>query len=334
MRYLDHTSLQKLPISIDQNWPVFFLSDYAKAIANIGHECVMYFYDEASQALMPCKLNRKNIFSSLQIIIAPHHKGKEISPQEQLAFFNKVLAYCRQHRVCDRFIQPEPTGYTTVAPEGSTSCAFGTYRTLLQENSEEEILNSFKTKFKQGVSASIRMDAICKFGREYFSDFYEMYSSTMQKANMPVDSVDYFNTYFNNMSDFNANVAVVYDQEHPVGGVFYLCSKHSAYITHAGSNNSISKNYGAVKHLHYSLMCHLKKLGVHYYDFAGVRINNKNPKLDGVFRFKEGFGGELYQGYLWKINILPIKTAIYLGLLKIKLLGKDLPQDIIEQQNT
>ncbi|HNQ13785.1 MAG TPA: peptidoglycan bridge formation glycyltransferase FemA/FemB family protein [Bacteroidia bacterium] len=330
--YSREDSVQPLSF-VNQSWPVFFLPEYAQSIEKIGMESMVYFLDETNQSVMPCKLYRKNIFSSLQIICAPHKNGKELSINDQELFLNEVIKLCKKDSIADRFLQAEPTGYTLAKPKQTQHCAFGTYRTALQTLSEEEILNSFKTRFKQGVAASLRMGAQSKFGREHFNDFYTLYQNTMSKAGMPVDPAYYFKAYFEFLAEENANVAVVYENNDPIGGVFYLSSGHSAYITHAGSDNSVSKNYGAVKQLHYELMCRLKSKGVQYYDFAGVRVDNKNPKLDGIFRFKAGFGGDLHQGYLWKQNISNFKTNLHAALLRIKLLGKEIPKDIIDQQN-
>ena len=81
------------------------------------------------------------------------------------------------------------------------------------------------------------------------------------------------------------------------------------------------------------MMRHLKEKGVKKYDFVGVRLKNNNPALEGIFRFKKGFGGELKEGYLWKIDILPLKAKAYDLMVKLKS-GNDKLTDIIDQVNT
>jgi len=62
----------------------------------------------------------------------------------------------------------------------------------------------------------------------------------------------------------------------------------------------------------------MKESGVNKYDLVGVRIGNNDPALEGVFRFKKGFGGELKKGFLWKTDINPLKAKMYDLLIKIK----------------
>jgi lipid II:glycine glycyltransferase (peptidoglycan interpeptide bridge formation enzyme) len=83
---------------------------------------------------------------------------------------------------------------------------------------------------------------------------------------------------------------VVYDEGNPIGSVFFIHTNYAGYCTHAGSQGE-SKLYGAVKLLHYEMMKQLKKKGVKRYDLVGVRLKNTNPALEGIFRFKKGFGG-------------------------------------------
>jgi lipid II:glycine glycyltransferase (peptidoglycan interpeptide bridge formation enzyme) len=74
----------------------------------------------------------------------------------------------------------------------------------------------------------------------------------------------------------------------------------------------------------------MKARGVRRYDFVGVRLNNTNPALEGIFRFKKGFGGDLKAGYLWKTDLDPERSKLYDSLMKVKLRGKKVA-DIIDQ---
>jgi lipid II:glycine glycyltransferase (peptidoglycan interpeptide bridge formation enzyme) len=79
------------------------------------------------------------------------------------------------------------------------------------------------------------------------------------------------------------------------------------------------------------MMKHLRDKGVKTYDLVGVRLNSSNESLQGVFRFKKGFGGDLKEGYLWKIDIAPIPMKIYDFLVRIRQ-GKNIQKDIIDQE--
>ncbi len=77
-------------------------------------------------------------------------------------------------------------------------------------------------------------------------------------------------------------------------------------------------------------MKNLKKHWELKYDFVGVRLKNNNPTLDGIFRFKKGFGGDLKQGYLWKLDLLPMKAKAYDVIVKM-MKGENRVTDIIDQ---
>lgn len=68
------------------------------------------------------------------------------------------------------------------------------------------------------------------------------------------------------------------------------------------------------KALHWHDMCYFKKAGCDYYEWGGI----ENPeKLNGIAKFKAGFGGELkyYYNYTIPINL---KGKIYIYAMKLK----------------
>jgi lipid II:glycine glycyltransferase (peptidoglycan interpeptide bridge formation enzyme) len=131
----------------------------------------------------------------------------------------------------------------------------------------------------------------------------------------------------------HTDLGVVYDENGPIGGIYMLWSKYSALCTHAGSGGVESKLYGGMKHLHYAMMLRMKERGVKLYDLVGVRINSSNAALQGVFRFKKGFGGILREGYLWKTDLSPL-PRIYDLVLLLKNRGRKAHGDIIDQERS
>ena len=109
-----------------------------------------------------------------------------------------------------------------------------------------------------------------------------------------------------------------------------IYSEYAAFCTHAGSGGE-SKLYGGMKHLHYEMMKLLRDRGVKKYDLVGVRIGGHNPALEGVFRFKRGFGGQLKEGYLWKADSDGLHLKLYDMMSKLK--NPNLKPDIIDQES-
>ena len=69
---------------------------------------------------------------------------------------------------------------------------------------------------------------------------------------------------------------------------------------------------GATNLLQWEAVRLFRGIGVKRYDFVGVRINpEKGSKQAGLMSFKQRFGGELAQGYMWKYSIRPARYAFY-----------------------
>jgi lipid II:glycine glycyltransferase (peptidoglycan interpeptide bridge formation enzyme) len=153
---------------------------------------------------------------------------------------------------------------------------------------------------------------------------------TAQRTGMYKDPAAYFQLLRRHLGDKHTETGVVYDGDQPIGGIFMVYSEYAAFCTHAGSGGE-SKLYGGMKHLHYEMMKLLRDRGVKKYDLVGVRIGGHNPALEGVFRFKRGFGGQLKEGYLWKADIDGLHLKLYDMMSKLK--NPNLKPDIIDQES-
>jgi len=333
MKLLDHLNPADHVLLgvIDDNWPVQFLSEYSRFQHHYHKESIKIVYDDQLKAFMPLRFLDLKIFAPAQILFAPLSSGVELPKENQLIFFNKLLTLLQNKGGCERLMQPNPYAVLAAYPEGSKYCDFGTYLIDLKNQSEDEILEKFHPKYQKAVSHSVKNGAEVKIGKECLEDFYLTYSSTMNKAGLYVDPFEYFDMLWRYLGDDRICCAVVYDNGLPVSGIFLLYTTYSAFLTHAGTHGD-SKLYGAAKLLNFKVMKYLKNKGVERYDFVGVRLKNNNPALEGIFRFKKGFGGDLKEGYLWKIDILPFKAKAYDLILKLKS-GNNQVIDIIDQVN-
>ena len=127
---------------------------------------------------------------------------------------------------------------------------------------------------------------------------------------MYTDSLDYFTSAVSIFTEKHCAFSVAYENNEPIGALFMLKTPFKVGITHTGTNRN-SKVHGAIRWLHYKNMLEALKEHTKHYDFMGVRINSKNNKLQGVFDFKKGFGGELDKGFLWKKSLRTIHLIPY-----------------------
>ena len=311
-------------------WPVPYLKGYAEFLRHFSGVHVYHIHDEHSDTWIPLQVRKAKIFSFGQILCAPCSDAKELSPAKQKEFFNTLLPFLRSSKLCQRLQQPHPMGMTLAVPGGAASCVFGTYVNELQEPDAEQLLFTFDPKYRKAVQHSIKNGGRVEFGEKVFNDFYKLYTATTSRAGIYTDSPEFFHSQMKYMQG-HTDIGVVYDENGPIGGIYMLWSKYSALCTHAGSGGVESKLYGGMKHLHYAMMLRMKERGVKWYDLVGVRIGSTNAALQGVFRFKKGFGGMLREGYLWKTDLSPL-PRIYDLMLLVKNRGKRGHGDIIDQE--
>lgn len=331
MKILNHLSPADhlLLAPINDEWPLQYLSEFTRFHKNYHKDDIHIIFDRELEAYLPIRFIRMKMFRHAQIMHAPVRNAVELSCSEQDLFFRKMIAYLKENRICERLVQPHPYGILASHPSHSRFCEFGTYIVDLKNLSEEDIFSNFHIKYQKAISHSIKNGAVIQLGRHTLNDFYQIYSHTMQRAGMPADDLKFFNMQYDYLTDRRVCSGVVYEEGRPISGIFVIHTKYSALLTHAGSMGE-SKLYGAAKLLNFEMMKRMKALGVNKYDFVGVRLNNTNPALEGIFRFKKGFGGTLKSGYLWKMDLDPGRTKLYDALIKIKLRGRNVT-DIIDQ---
>ena len=296
-----------------------------------GNE-VKILYSEKLNAYLPVRFYKLKVFQFGQVLHAPIRENVELSAAEQQLFFEELVAFLKKEQAIERLIQPHPFGILKAVPQGAQSCPFGTYINHLDQLSEEELLFSFDAKYRKSANNALKNGAVTKFGWDHFNDFYTLYQQTTTRAGIHCDPISYFTTLHDCLGDEQMEICVVYDQEQPVGSLLLLHTHYAALCTHAGSGGE-SKLYGAMKLLHYDAMKRMKQKGVRLYDLVGVRINSENEALEGIFRFKKGFGGELKEGYLWKIDIARVRTKVFDLMMRLRHMNAGGVRDIIDEES-
>jgi hypothetical protein len=334
MRFLSHLSPADgdLLSAINNDWPLQFTPEFSRFHKEFKKDSVQILYDETLKAYLPVRFMKLRFFQPAQLLHPPLRNGVELPADEQEVFFNKLISVLKRSGGCDRLVQPHPYGFLAAHPKEVPFCEFGTYIVDLENQTPEEILARFHPKYQKAVAHSERNGAEVRFGRQTLDDFFAIYAGTMKRAGIHTDPRPYFDALYKYLTEQHVETGVVYDQGEPVSSLLVIYSNYSALLTHAGSTPE-SRLYGANKLLNFEMMKRLKTKGVRKYDFVGVRLNNNNAALEGIFRFKKGFGGDLKTGYLWKTDIRAFRARSYDLLLKIKSRGK-VVKDIIDQVNT
>ncbi len=309
-------------------FPLPFSKVYADFIKHqFGNE-VIYF--EKNNIVVPLEVIGRRFFQQIKLLAPPYRYEKEVEVNELKSYLNDLYQTLKNTGDFMRIIQPHPMAFTSEKPSNSNYCAFGTYITNLQNKTDEDLLNSFDNKYKKAVQHSINNGGTVIINNNVLQDFYTVYLNTCKRANIYYDSL----TYFKNLMSYlpnNTVTAIINDAEGiTIGTAFFIFDEHTCYCAHAGSVSG-SKLYGGMKHLHFEVMKWMRDKFVKQYDLTGVRINSSNETLQGIFKFKKGFGGELKQGYLWKADLIKWKCLLYDLLVLIKSKGKK-HKDIIDQE--
>lgn len=317
---------------LDNDAPFQFLEGFTLFYREFYKQEVFILYSEEFDAYMPIRFYNSRNFTMGQILHAPIHNNEELVPKDQLIFFNMMMRFIRKSKLCVRLVQPHPYGILSALPPNVQWCEFGTYVIDLSTQTKEEIFSKFHLKYQKAIMHSKKNGAVVRISWDVFEDFYTVYSATMKRVDMDAEVRSFFTVMRECMGDGNVVPGVVYDHDFPIGCVFFIYTRYAGFCTHAGSQGE-SKLYGSMKFLHNEMIDYLKARNVRRYDLVGVRLKNNDPSLEGIFRFKKGFGGDLKTGYLWKADINKRKSRIYEMLLTIKH-HRNKPKDIIDQVST
>ncbi len=313
------------------DWPLQFSEAYSQFYKKYYRQKILLLQDKSSKAWIPLSTHTSKFIKFGQILHAPVHSAIELKWSAQQTFFERMTWFLRENKIIHRLLQPHPSGLSLAVPEHSKYTRFGTFVTDLQSYpTDQDLLNSFDPKYKKAIQHSIKHQARVVLGAGCHDDFFTIYQKTCQRNHLHSDPEKYFIEQRDTLGSNHTETGVVYDNDQPVGCIFIVYSKHSALCTHAGSGGS-TPLYGAMKYLHFEMMKHLKAKGVQYYDLVGVRIGSNDPALEGIFRFKKGFGGTLKEGYLWKMDLYPHPLKVYDWLQKIR--NINLRGDIIDQES-
>lgn len=288
-----------------------------------------YIYGYLNGALkfcLPFILKRKFGFSLLEfqtkIITCGHADVKN----EQL-FIDMAVKKVFLEMDVDFICQNPAYAIFGQKPDKAEWIEFGTYVIdlkqdidLLWKNVHSKHRNVIRRAEKNGVSVF--------FEGDYLGEAYELIKETQERSARAFIGYDNFCELIRAMPG-NVKIVAAFDGDDMQGCAVIVLDKVRAYYLYGGSKSNPS--LGAVNYMHWELIKELKANGVNEYDFVGARLSDDiSEKLQGIQRFKKRFGGELKQGYLWKVINKRWKYNLYKILTK--LLNKTKFVDAIDEE--
>lgn len=157
-----------------------------------------------------------------------------------------------------------------------------------------------------------------------------MDKETWLRSGINVEHSSVFFDYFKYLPH-NVLLGIAYDEFGcPQSGILGLYnSKMFYYLYGAGINHPVP---GSSHLLQWATIKKMKQAGVQYYNFVGCRIDeDPESKYHSIQHYKQGFGGELRECYLFKQTIRKYKKNFFDLMMKIKNNGSPM-LDIIDQE--
>jgi lipid II:glycine glycyltransferase (peptidoglycan interpeptide bridge formation enzyme) len=273
--------------------------------------------------VLPYTIIRKAIFRMVRFRVETIPLGEELDIRVEKSFLNSAIQFFRSTDA-DMIIPATTNTIFRTYPDGAIVAPYGTY--IIDLSQPEEILwSNFSSSHRRKVRLAKKKGVKIRSGLEYFDTAYELIRDTLKRSALPFMGYDAFKRM---LSGLGKNVKIfVSDYQGVVQGCAVISfSNHSAYYVYGGSIPEPIT--GANNLLHWEAILQFCGLGVRRYDFVGVRIRpEKGSKQEGLTMFKQRFGGQLVQGYMWKYSLHPMKFAVY--SLAVRLLRGG---DIVDQE--
>ena len=242
---------------------------------------------------------------------------------EERAFLNCVVKYF-QRTDADIII---PSGNHAIFRTYPDAAAFGPYGTFVNylDKPEEALMSEIRKTFRQNIRKATAAGVQVKTGMEFLQTAYQLVADTLKRSGVKFKDYGEFKKRIQSLGE-HVKVFVAEHEGTIQGCMIAPFSEHTAYNCYAGSRPQ--PTLGSMHLLHWEAMRTFRAMGVKRFDFQGVRISpTKGSKQEGIMHYKQGFGGTLVQGFLWKYPLRPLKSAAYSLAVRLLMGG-----DIVDQE--
>lgn len=298
---------KKITINWHSGLSIYASESFLKAVGNEYGWLGGFDENGILRCILPYTIVKKAVFRMVRFRVETIMVENELTIEEEKAFLNSVIEFFRA-KGADMVIPATTNTIFRTYPDGAIAAPYGTFVVDLTQP-EEDILNSFNSSHRRKVRQAIKQDVHVKSGMEFLKTSYELVRDTFKRSNMGFMSYPEFQRYVNSLVD-NVKIMVSEYQGIIHGCIVVPFSMHTAYYVYGGSIPE--PQTGATNLLHWEAMRYFRHVGVKRYDFVGVRINpQEGTRQEGLFAYKQRFGGQLIQGYMWKYAIRPLKYGVY-----------------------
>lgn len=318
---------EKIPVFATQNY-----ADYLKDFKNNETIWLARIENNIVSFILPFTVSKKLIFRKGYFLTGVIVLNKDLSPEEEKEFLEEAVDYLKKNNLCDWIQQGPNWALFNFAPSGSEAVRFGTYRINLKDKNEDELFKAIKKIDRQDINKAIRSEVKVKKGTEFLENCLSIINETAKKGDLQSLSLNEAEKLLFHFNE-NLKIYISYKDDVPQSSTIFLGNKYCLYALYSGSKSGPFR--GSNSYLFWEVIKDAKKDNCSYFDFVGARINPiPGSKQEMIQRFKEHFGGEFIQGYLWKMHFSFIKYHLYQIIIRVSFLikGKEFSLDIIDEE--
>ncbi|NCC18474.1 MAG: peptidoglycan bridge formation glycyltransferase FemA/FemB family protein [Bacteroidia bacterium] len=185
------------------------------------------------------------------------------------------------------------------------------------EGSYEDILNRMKPKTRYNIGLAQRKGIdVRTMSFKDLDQWYNLYLTTATRNGLHINELRYFQSVMEAKME-NADLPVqvklliAYLDNQPLAAMFLVLSSHRATYLYGASSNE-NRNYMPTYALQWRAIEIAKANGCTEYDMFGISPNAEpSHPMYGLYKFKQGFGGEIFhQLGCWDYPLIDDKYSL------------------------
>lgn len=315
--------VESVPIAWHPGLSIFASEEFLKSVGDEYGWLGGSGPDGKLRCILPYTVVRKPVLRMARFRVETIPVNGSLTVDEERAFLNQVVEYLRSKGV-DLIIPATTNTIFRTHPDGAVAAPYGTYVINL-EQPEDVLFSGLNSSHRRKVRNAMKDGVEIRSGKEHMDVAYDLVRDTFARSKLPFMKRPAFANMIRALGS-NVKIFVAVYREAIQGCAVVPFSNHSAYYVYGGS--ILEPANGAMHLLQWEAMRTARNLGAKRYDFVGARINpEKGSKQEGIGTFKERFGADLVQGYMWKFSITRLKYLIYSLAVRVRNRG-----DIVDQE--
>lgn len=163
-----------------------------------------------------------------------------------------------------------------------------------------QILEGMKPKTRYNIKLARKRGVNVRIGDlKDIKTWYKLYTETARRNGFYLNDIKYFEAILTTRAESTRSPAEVYyliaeADNKPLAAMFLVISDRRGYYLYGASSDS-NRNFMAPYALQWSAICLSRDKGCREYDMFGISPNKDvNHPLYGLYKFKSGFGGEIF----------------------------------------